>query len=124
MLMVRNSHRLLCSTNNELLCGASFAKMPLFESTGVGRRAEVAVGDGFEPARRLERLGKVLKTATPWLRLVPVQLPPEQEEPIPGVWASPPLSGSWERPSVPWTSEWPSLSPLPGQAASWRWALP
>src|ERR1035437_6250255 len=38
MLMVRNSHRLLCSTNNELLCGASFAKMPLFESTGVGRR--------------------------------------------------------------------------------------
>src|ERR1035441_2544979 len=38
MLMARSSHRLLCSTNNELLCGASFAKMPLFESTGVGRR--------------------------------------------------------------------------------------
>src|ERR1022692_4317807 len=101
MLMVRNSHRLLCSTNNELLCGASFAKMPLFESTGVGRRAEVAVGDGFEPPLRLERLGKVLKTATPWLRLVPVQLPPGPEEPIPGSWTAPRPSERRGRSSSP-----------------------
>jgi hypothetical protein len=45
MLMVKSSHRLLCSTNNELLCGASFAKMPLFESTGVGERAGFVDGE-------------------------------------------------------------------------------
>src|ERR1017187_2681197 len=58
MLMVRSSHRLLCSTNNELLCGASFAKMPLFESTGVGRRQRSLKGMVLSrPRNRTARLG-------------------------------------------------------------------
>src|ERR1019366_2650420 len=58
MLMARSSHRLLCSTNNELLCGASFAKMPLFESTGVGRRQRSLKGMVLSrPRNRTARLG-------------------------------------------------------------------